>query len=81
MLKPFPDHGVLVLRNFNFAESFASTRSEISRPRVITATENSGWPIIGRIATRSRNNPIKAAKKRAAINDSPQAIHDGNPRS
>ena len=47
---------------------------------MITATENSGSPIMGRMASRSTTKPIAAAKARATITFSPQLIHPGPPR-
>ena len=45
----------------------------------MTATENSGWPIIGRIVTRSITRPSSAAKPKATMTLNPHRIHSGPP--
>ena len=47
---------------------------------MITATENSGSPIIGRIASRSTTRPTAAAKARATATFRNQRTQSGPPR-
>ncbi len=47
--------------------SMPSVRSTASSPSVITAIENSGSPIIGRMISRSMTNPSSAASAIATI--------------
>ena len=80
MEKPPPrhvDHGAFTLRNWIFTVSLAIARSAISRPSVITATENNGSPIIGRIAIRSMNRPRTAMNMSATITLSPHCSQTG----
>ena len=48
---------------------------------MITATENSGLPIIGRMASRSINKPEQGGEDQRDDDDSTQAIHVGPPMS
>ena len=55
--------------------SLLKTRNMISRPSVITATEKSGSPIMGRIASRSTTSPTTAANASATITLKDQCTH------
>ena len=73
-------HGAPTDRNWIFTASVANTRRMISRPSVMTATENSGSPIIGRIVRRSMTRPSSAATPRATNTLSTQCSQLGPPR-
>jgi hypothetical protein len=71
-------HGTASERNWILTASIENTRRTISRPSVMTATENNGSPTIGRIARRSMTSPSTAATPSATTTHSSHASHFGS---
>ena len=64
ILKPVAAHGMPRPRLLMLTASVPTVRSTASRPSVITAIENSGSPIIGRMMSRSMTRPRSTASSR-----------------
>ena len=79
-VNPSNFQGTPIGRSSISTASLLKTRNMISRPSVITATEKSGSPIMGRIANRSTTSPTTAANARATMTLNDQCTHGGPPR-
>jgi hypothetical protein len=72
-------HGFPMFLSVVPRKSLSTLRRAMSRPRVMMTIEKSGSPTIGRIATRSRINPMTAAQSRERSTASPHWNQRGPP--